>query len=711
MCKIYTLTGLAHPGSQRHVTVFVRKDFPLKTGFFCKLITASLLMLPYCALAQDNLSPAWQNYVKQKQQGVITDLPDYSWAGYQRGEQAIPQAAGKVFDVTQYGAIPNDLTDDRDAIQKTIDAAQANGGGIVYLPAGRYLVNTSMADRGMLRIEASNIVLKGAGSRDGGTIIHQIQPFGKGDPYDLTRMHLGDNILLIHSRDEEQRMADKPVLCNVTSDIPRETFDLTVDQPDTLHVGDAVYLYTRNKAVTEEAVKPFTIAEEWTSTTKGTAYIVEIHEIKAIDGNHITFTDPVRYDVQAKHGWELRSRKTIANVGVEDIAFMGNHWHPYKHHRSGMDDSAWAMIKIKGVTDSYVQRCSFLNVSQSLYVAQSSYVSLLNITQAGNTSHHSPRISFLSYGIFAGLIDDQAGSTHGPSLNAGTIGTVFWRWTGVDGSIDSHAGRPHTSLYDCVTVNRISSSGGRRDYPQHLRQLMLWNTNMIADKPLAYDFWQPEKSNVFVMPMVVGMHGSPVTFNEEHLALLESNGKAVLPESLFEAQLTQRLGKLPQWVSDVQAQQKQLAQTPLPTFYNRNDPNAPTWFYPETFNVKDMLGYLTMLSLQMNNTKLFTFTINDDKATLHSDQSFVRHTLYALMCAIYQQNQNGNTIVAESMTINGKPGVRFTLTSGKLRKPAADLAGDDLVLAARAIASRIGGNISLEQSDTEIRLVVSIPQF
>ncbi|HAI13540.1 MAG TPA: hypothetical protein DCM28_17675 [Phycisphaerales bacterium] len=668
-----------------------------------------LFVVTACVDAE--VSPTWETYVKQKQQGVVTDTPDYSWAGYARGEKAIPVAVGKRFDVADFGAIPDDLLDDRDAIQKAIDAAAEKGGGVVTFHAGRYLVNTDMNDRGTIRIESSNIVLKGAGSREGGTIIHQIQPFGKGDPYDMRRMHLGDNVLLIHSRDEEKRLSTKPVFCKVTGDAGRETYSLTVDAVDQLAVGQRVYLYAMNRQVIDEAVKPFTIHEDWTTTTQNKAYIVEIHQIAALDGKKVTFAEPIRYDIFAKHNWELREHQPIENVGVEDIAFMGNHWHPYKHHRSGMDDSAWAMIKIKGVANSYVRRCSFINVSQSLYISLSSYVTAMNITQAGNTSHHSPRVSFYTYGVLAGLIDDQAASTHGPSLNAGTVGTVFWRWKGKDGSIDSHAGRPFTSLYDCVEATCIHSSGGRRSYPQHLRQLMLWNVKMDADKPLHYDFWMPEKNNVFVMPNIVGMHGSPVTFNMDHVGMVESNGKAVLPQSLYEAQLALRLGKLPAWVSDVQQEQKQLESQPLVKFYDRNDPNSPTWFYPETFNVNDMLGYLTKLSLKMFNTKLYTYRITDDKATLHTDQSFVRQTLYALMNAIYQHHNTGNTITAQPMSINGKPGIEFVITSGQLSKPVTDLQADELVVAAHAMANRIGGKIQLKQSDSQIQFVVRIPQL
>ena len=193
--------------------------------------------------------------------------------------------------------------------------------------------------------------------------------------------------------------------------------------------------------------------------------------------------------------------------------------------------------------------------------------------------------------------------------------------------------------------------------------------------------------------------------------MVESNGKAVLPQSLYEAQLALRLGKLPAWVSDVQQEQKQLESQPLVKFYDRNDPNSPTWFYPETFNVNDMLGYLTKLSLKMFNTKLYTYRITDDKATLHTDQSFVRQTLYALMNAIYQHHNTGNTITAQPMSINGKPGIEFVITSGQLSKPVTDLQADELVVAAHAMANRIGGKIQLKQSDSQIQFVVRIPQL
>ena len=48
------------------------------------------------------------------------------------------------FDVTAFGAIPNDGLDDTPALQAALAAASTNGGGIVYLPRGRFQCNGTL---------------------------------------------------------------------------------------------------------------------------------------------------------------------------------------------------------------------------------------------------------------------------------------------------------------------------------------------------------------------------------------------------------------------------------------------------------------------------------------------------------------------------------------------------------------------------------------
>jgi hypothetical protein len=64
----------------------------------------------------------------------------------------------EVFDVTKYGATANDGMDATLAAQKALDAAEANGGGIVYFPRGRFQLNDP------IRIPR-HVLLKGAGMK------------------------------------------------------------------------------------------------------------------------------------------------------------------------------------------------------------------------------------------------------------------------------------------------------------------------------------------------------------------------------------------------------------------------------------------------------------------------------------------------------------------------------------------------------------------
>ncbi len=68
-----------------------------------------------------------------------------------------------VFNVSDYGAKGDGVTDDREAIQAAIDAAYEAGGGTVYLPAGEYRVSgVEEASDGCLMLK-DNVYLQGAG--------------------------------------------------------------------------------------------------------------------------------------------------------------------------------------------------------------------------------------------------------------------------------------------------------------------------------------------------------------------------------------------------------------------------------------------------------------------------------------------------------------------------------------------------------------------
>ena len=68
-----------------------------------------------------------------------------------------------VFNVKEYGAIGDGVTDDRLAIQAANDAAEANGGGVVYYPKGVYLLNSSGSGSVCVRTDGSGVWHVGEG--------------------------------------------------------------------------------------------------------------------------------------------------------------------------------------------------------------------------------------------------------------------------------------------------------------------------------------------------------------------------------------------------------------------------------------------------------------------------------------------------------------------------------------------------------------------
>ena len=681
----------------------IRWNYVIAAGLLlsCRLSTAAVP-------ETKTVSPLWQEYEAEKKAGKSTSLPDFSYAGYHRGEKGISYS-GKTFNVKDFGAIPDDLLDDAAGIAAAIKAAEQNGGGIVYLPRGRYLVNTTLEKRTTIAIHSSNIVIKGDGATAAGTIIHSIQPYGGNfDPHNPQRLHLGDIVFLISSPTEEKKLGERTSLCKVTADAARETFSLTVDRPEKLNAGNLVYLYACNQDILRDMIQPYQVDPKWTTITRNIAPTIEIHEIKAVEGHRVTFREPIRYEIKAAQGWDLREFSPLREVGIEDICFMGNAYHRYYHHRSDYDDSGWSFIKMKGVTNSWVRRCAFINCSQTISVNLASSVSLLELIIAGNKGHHIPRAVYFDYGLLGGLIEDRAGYDHGPSLSWGTVATVFWRCSSA-GAIDSHAGRPYANLFDNISGGVISSSGGLRDYPQHLRYLVIWNYENQADREVQYDFWLKGSNNKFVKPIIAGFHGTPAKFNLNNVGIMESQGRRVSPDSLYEAQLQLRLGRLPDWLNEVQKDFAVMTRKELPAYFDRNRPESPFFFYVERFDVAALLKFVTTLSLQMNNSQQFTFTLDALGMTITADQGLVRNALYSLMITMYKYNKENNRIIAGKTTQDNREYARFLLQPGKDKLAAEELKRNPDFQDALLYAAKVGGQVKVTSISGRVELELIIP--
>lgn len=494
----------------------------------------------------------WQKYTGAIDNPEIPKLFDYSYAGYKLGEEGIPEKFDqlKVFNVVDYGAIPNDSISDQDAIQATINAAELNKGGIVFFPPGEFLVNVNPTEANPINITSSNIILKGSGFGKNGTIInmkdHMLQSYPDQPEWQVNYM------FKFFSKKGEGKPS------SISKNANEGDLTIEVDNIDNFKNSKFIQLeMAPNLDAVKEALQGKPTRPHWERIKETGVTYVENHEIERISGNTITLKDPLINTIKAEFKWVAKSYFPLENVGVEDIFFKANFNDKFVHHKDFLHDNAWSIVSMSRVANSWVRRCRFANVTGGVSFGNSYASSILMLLFEGNSGHKLTNVT-QSARILAGLIDDVSseGQFHGASMSHRTSGSVIWRVKNPKQGWDSHAEFPINNLVDLYEGSKMTNHGGfHGNEPHHLRGLTLWNYKRVGDTITNYDFWKMSGRGMYwgfsvVNPIVVGLHGSSTTFNEENLGYLESLGQAVLPGSLYEAQLKFRLKKTPKWIPE-----------------------------------------------------------------------------------------------------------------------------------------------------------------
>ncbi|MCX6317741.1 MAG: glycosyl hydrolase family 28-related protein [Bacteroidetes bacterium] len=127
------------------------------------------LLLPRIGLINTTLPGPLQSHeagIILYNQNTINDLkPGFYGNDGVKWKRLAEQSATIFFNVKDFGAKGDNITNDATSIQKAIDSAKSVGGGIVFFPAGNYLIDTTLYIRNSL-----GIYLMGVGSFGGSTI-------------------------------------------------------------------------------------------------------------------------------------------------------------------------------------------------------------------------------------------------------------------------------------------------------------------------------------------------------------------------------------------------------------------------------------------------------------------------------------------------------------------------------------------------------------
>ena len=526
-------------------------------------------------------------------------LLDFSYAGYMHGEEAPLEASAwgyTVYDVTAYGAVANDGKSDRDAFLACVEAATRQkfsasdktltlghterANAVIYFPEGEYILHTSEDNftnasgkifSRTIQIRAGNIILRGAG-RDKTTLVMQDPNL----PTDESILYSSPSMLdFKHNSGLGTKMT-----VPVTENAAKGAFSVKVMDASQIHEGSWVCLSIQNNdpaCVSNELKDGKLVAGELSAShdiNKNGVKVFEYHQVKNVSGNTVTFHEPIHHEIDISYtaftgnsyNWCIMDYPHYENVGIEDLTFKGNAKDDFKHHGNWQDDGAFKPLGMTRLVNSWLRRVRFTSVSEACSVTNSSNVSVYDIIFDGNRGHSSIR-SQASTKVFIGatqdisngyLVDDRstyregAGQYHAVGVSKPSIGTVLWknRW-GSDSCFESHATQPRATLIDCCEGGwmRSRQGGDALQVPNHLADLTIWNFCSVTPGNNNFYWWDHYgKYWRFLPPIVVGFHGEATTFDESQMKLNSSNGTAVYPQSLYEAQLKNRLGFVPAWL-------------------------------------------------------------------------------------------------------------------------------------------------------------------
>lgn len=525
----------------------------------------------------------YRDFIAQNEDNLLLD---FSYAGYNHGEIAPPDIltlGWKVYDVTEYGAIPNDGLSDREAFLECIKAAtgqdyvyssnnarlvfnaKASVKAIIYFPEGDFILHSADDDHSVdgkqysrsIVIRSGDIVIKGAG-RDKTSLVMNapMQPLNEEDKYSSPTM-LGFQ----HYSGEGQKHK-----VDVTADSPKGSFSITVSDATPFKVGDFVCLTVTNtssEAIAEE-VFPYELASTMTDIKNGGVKVKDIHKIKSKEGNVITFYEPLMHGISASWGWILNDYSYYSNVGIEDLTFKGYACDDFTHHRSWEDDGGYKPLLMQRLVNSWIRRVDFIDISEGVTFSSCANSSAYDIIFDGNRGHSSIR-STSSSRIFIGATKDitsgpalsggayieGAGHCHGVGVTQTSIGAVLWNnQLGLDSFVEMHGGQPRATLVDRSSgaFKKGSQGGSPEALPNHLADLTIWNYSSTNNLSGEFTWW--DGGWRFLPPIIVGLHGnaSGITFPEGSYVTDSCRGQEVEPKSLYESQIKARLGYVPTWL-------------------------------------------------------------------------------------------------------------------------------------------------------------------
>ena len=515
-----------------------------------------------------------------------TFIPDFSYAGYQNGEQRLPVAEGVVIDVAKFGALANDGQDDSAAIQRAFDAAnKIEQPVIIRFEAGTYRITS------VLRINRSNFVLQGQGAGAMGTELHFPRPLRHvdGSPsLDELRTYIrrldkrqkepdlnineyfseyswSGGFIWIQAPDTRPapylEEFDPPieVLSAITSGLRGEN-QFTVADSSAIKVGQIIQLQWLNRAGQGSGILKAIYGEHhalagshhW--TFKERPLVRQTVRVKSIEGNRVTIADALLHDIDDTVPAQAASWIGLVNIGIEDMHLSFPDSPTFGHHL----EEGYNGIYFTSAFDSWARNLKVTNADSALLSYNSANLTFENIVTDGNrTAHYAVHMGNV-HNVIAKDLRVLNRVRHSLTFNTQSTKCVYQKAeVFVAPVLDQHAGANHQNLFDAVTVHApvreqdgkktiaiYDGSGAGYWQPGHGGYNTTWNLKILVSGG-AHPGDKVTLQGVDEGPMaiIVGIHGNrefELDYRPKPLISIVNTQVAEIP-SLYDHQLSERM--------------------------------------------------------------------------------------------------------------------------------------------------------------------------
>lgn len=359
---------------------------------------------------------------------LVSLLPDFSHAGnLKRNDYTI-------YNVKEFGILPNSNEDVLDKVQKVIDIIGSKGGGSIYFPAGKYYFNKNKNKRNFLQINYSNICIEGEQDKNGKLLTELIlcnhtvrghknpwlSPFfiTTGEKNQESNEFFGLQFrkkknIITRSGSLSDPGSDGSILtpkfaANVIEDSKRGSCILHVDDSSLIekYILIGMYNTTKDGNLIKEIMGINEPRPEWGTFLRAGEeeapsfqWLAQVDEV--IDEHTIKLTQPLWNDCLLKYTPAIYNVDMLENICIRNIKLKSQWNGLFRHHgfpiyysvkQAQEMDYGWNAINMKRVAHSLVENVMITDFVNPIFVMDSRNITVQNITIKGHDGHQGIKI-------------------------------------------------------------------------------------------------------------------------------------------------------------------------------------------------------------------------------------------------------------------------------------------------------------------------------